>query len=149
MTPAGIATLRARLVSEEGVRLAAYYDQFGFPTQGVGHKLSDIPNAPLDQYPDIDMPTALAWLDQDIATAEQGVEAALPWASSLDPIREGVLIDMAFQMGVHGVLGFPHMLAACHSGDYVTAAAQMLASEWDVQTPSRASGLAKLMEFGQ
>ena len=34
------------------------------------------------------------------------------------------LVDMAYNLGVHGLSKFPTMLAACNAGDWATAAAQ-------------------------
>jgi GH24 family phage-related lysozyme (muramidase) len=34
------------------------------------------------------------------------------------------LVDMIFNLGVHGIAMFPHMLAACNAGDWMTAARQ-------------------------
>lgn len=149
MDDASRLILRNRLLLEEGVRLAAYYDQFGYPTQGVGRLLSTSINEDLSRYPDIDMNTCNTWLDQDINTAYQHMLNSIDWTSSLDNARQTVLVDMIFQMGIGGLLKFVNMLASCQSGDYNMAAQEMLNSKWASQTPKRARNLASIMLRGQ
>jgi lysozyme len=56
-----------------------------------------------------------------------------------------VLVEMSYQMGVHGVLNFQNMLAAINEGDYQKAAKEGLDSKWAKQTPSRAKKLMDKM----
>lgn len=79
---------------------------------------------------------------------EAELTARLPWISKLDPARKGVLINMAFQMGVAGLLGFKNTLALIQSGKYQDAAKAMLQSKWATQTPARANRLSRQMETG-
>jgi lysozyme len=60
------------------------------------------------------------------------------------PVRN-VLIEMAFQLGLKGVLNFSRMWEALKRHDYVAAADEMLDSRWAEQTPSRAEALAKIV----
>ena len=61
-----------------------------------------------------------------------------PWMSALDSVRFGALLNMAFQMGVDGLLGFKNTLTTIEAGRYESAAEQMLQSRWAKQTPERA-----------
>ena len=72
----------------------------------------------------------------------------LPWAIDLDPPRRRVLENMCYNIGLHGLLAFKHMLAACEAGDYHEAATQMMFSHWANQVPARATRLAEQMESG-
>jgi lysozyme len=74
--------------------------------------------------------------------------AQLPWITSLSPPRQRVLQNMAYNLGVSGLLEFKHMLSACQSGDYSQAAQQMLSSTWAKQVTTRATRLAEQMESG-
>jgi lysozyme len=87
-------------------------------------------------------------LANDIRTKTAGVLAALPWAAQLDEVRRGVLIAMAFQMGLNGLLGFKTTLALVQGGNYTRAAEGMGASRWAKQTPARAARLQKQMVTG-
>jgi len=46
-----------------------------------------------------------------------------------DAARQGVLLNMAFQMGTEGLLQFTTTLARVSRGDYVGASQSMLASK--------------------
>lgn len=149
MDAGSLSILRSRVVKNEGVVLHAYYDKYGYPTQGVGRKLSSEKYIPLSQFPDIDMPTAMAWLDEDLSAAENGLNAVFLWTQTMDGIRLGVVVEMAFQMGVAGVEEFHHFIAACEDQDYETAAQDMLESEWARETPARCQELSEIMKSGE
>lgn len=85
----------------------------------------------------------------DIAKATAGLDTALPWWRRLSDVRQDVLANMAFQMGVHGVLEFPKALAAIKAGDFEVAALQLADSEWArSETPRRAERLIAQMKSG-
>ena len=65
--------------------------------------------------------------------------------ADLDAEVCGVMIEMAFQMGLAGLGKFTLFLSALRIGDYEEAARQMLDSKWAVQTPSRAEYLADIV----
>jgi lysozyme len=87
-------------------------------------------------------------LRNDINDRVDALTRALPWFQNLDDARRGVLLNMAFQMGTAGLLGFKNTLERTRTGDYASAAAGMLQSKWATQTPERAARLAKQMETG-
>ncbi len=55
---------------------------------------------------------------------------------------QDVVAEMAYQLGVGGVLKFKKMWAALAERDYDTAAKEAMDSKWAKQTPNRASELA-------
>ncbi|MGU3777520.1 hypothetical protein [Burkholderia metallica] len=65
----------------------------------------------------------------------------------LDPVRQRVVINMAFNMQ-GGLLTFTNTLAAMKRGDYAAAADGMLASKWAAQVGARATRLATMMRSG-
>ncbi len=67
-----------------------------------------------------------------------------PYSSLPDDVKD-ILEEMAFQMGVKGLMGFKMTLFAIYQKDYKTASSQMLASNWAKQTPTRAQTLATRM----
>lgn len=71
-----------------------------------------------------------------------------PWFSTLSQARQGVLINMAYQLGISGLKGFKRTLGHIAAGDYQSAANEMLDSRWAEQTPSRAFELSKQMREG-
>ena len=61
----------------------------------------------------------------------------------------GVILEMAYEMGVSGVLGFGDMLAALSAGDYDKGADEALDSKWARQdSPRRARELAEIIRGG-
>ena len=70
-----------------------------------------------------------------------------PEIQLLNKDKQDVLYEMAYQMGVSGVLKFKNMWKAIEDDDYEEAGTQMLDSRWAKQTPSRAQELAERMRI--
>jgi lysozyme len=62
--------------------------------------------------------------------------------------RQGVIVNMAFNMGIPRLMKFKNMLAAFKVKDYETAAKEMLDSRWANQVKGRALALANQMLTG-
>jgi lysozyme len=133
-------TLREQLLLHEGLRLKPYKDTVGKLTIGIGRNLTDNGITKIE---------ALILLDNDIHEATKACEQHIPVFRSLDDVRQRVLIDMAFNMGIHGLLGFRATLAAITAGDYAKAADRMLESKWAEQVGRRAQRLALWMRTGE
>lgn len=88
-------------------------------------------------------------LDHDIAKATEGAKSILreDW-DKLNDVRQEVLTQMVFQMGVTGVKGFRNALRCIREGNFQQAGTHMLASKWARQTPVRAKRLIKAMRQG-
>lgn len=56
-----------------------------------------------------------------------------------------ILFNMAYQLGVKGVLNFKNMIKALKDNDYKEASIQILDSLWAKQTPNRAKRLSDRM----
>jgi lysozyme len=88
-------------------------------------------------------PDEIAYLlNNDIVDRREALTKALPFFAELSSARQGVLINMAFNMGVAGLLKFKQMLAAVEAGHWGIAAKEMLDSNWAHQVPKRAVRLA-------
>lgn len=81
----------------EGLRLEAYHDAAGFPTQGYGRLLSRQRYLSLDGFPPITVATAEAWLRADLARATRAVLRLCP--VPLSEARLAALSDFAFNAG--------------------------------------------------
>lgn len=139
-----IEQLTAQLRRDEGWRPLAYQDHLGYWTIGVGRLIdSRKPGAGL-RPDEIDY-----LLRNDINDRVRALGAVLPWFKRLDDARQAVLVNMAFQMGTAGLLGFSTTLDLVRKGQYAEAAAQMLKSKWAQQTPARAKRLAEQMKTGE
>lgn len=140
MDAASITKLQKQLTLHEGVRLKPYRCTAGKLTIGIGRNLDDV---------GITQDEAMLMLRTDIARALSGVRTELPWFEQLDNIRQRVLVDMAFNLGIDGLLAFKQTLAAIASGDYDRAATEMLNSRWAAQVGERARRLARMMRTGK
>lgn len=138
------AELTRQLKADEGVKPCVYDDHLGYKTIGVGRLVdSRKPGAGLRPV-EIDF-----LLQNDIDDRIEQLTRRLPWFQNLDDARKGVLLNMAFQLGVDGLLGFKNTLAMVEAGKYANAAQGMLQSKWASQTPARAERMALQMETGQ
>ena len=147
MDPTNLALLEAELRRDEGVRYTIYLDSVGVPTVGVGHncKVSPLPagwTCPLTDG------QVNALLSHDLQIVFAALDLHLPWWKSLDSVRMRVVANMAFNLGIGGLLGFHNTLLAMQRGSYAVAAAGMLSSVWAGQVGDRAKRLASAMEYG-
>jgi lysozyme len=131
--------LRAQLVSMEGLRLKPYRCPAGKLTIGVGRNLDDR---------GVTREEALVLLDNDLALVEAQARAAFPWFDALDAVRQDVVLNMCFNLGLPRLLGFRKCLAALAAGHYGNAAYEMMQSQWAQQVGHRAQTLATMMETG-
>jgi lysozyme len=132
--------VRAHLLADEGIRLFPYQDTVGKWTIGIGRNLSDVGISAMEAY---DL------LDHDIDRAVLGLVARYDWFPNLDPVRQAVLVNLAFNMGAASLAKFVNTLAAVERGDYAAAARGLRASKWFRQVqPSRSSRLITMMETG-
>jgi lysozyme len=88
-------------------------------------------------------------LNNDINTRVEELQAKLPWFDGLSDVRKGVLLNMSFQLGIAGLMGFGRTLEMVKIGDYDNAADNMLKSKWAQQTPARANELANQMRSNE
>ena len=121
----------------------AYKDSLGYWTIGVGHLIDKAKGGRLPESI-ID-----ALLDHDIEEHTAELLKYEQWIASLDEVRQAVLYDMAFNLGVAGLRGFVRTLNAVKAGNYTDAATFMLQSKWAMQVKSRATRLAEMMNTGQ
>jgi lysozyme len=137
--PAGIID---DLVRDEGEVLHAYEDHLGYTTIGVGRLIDKRRGGGISRE------ESRLLLANDLERFAAGLDAHLPWWRTLTKGRQRVLLNMAFNLGVSGLLTFRNTLAAVREGRYDDAAAGMLKSKWATQVGARAKRLAALMEEG-
>ncbi len=139
-----MSNLVRQLNGDEGRKACVYQDHLGFWTIGVG-RLVDARKPGAGLRPK-EMDYLLA---NDIEDRVQQLTTRLPWFLQLDEARQGVLLNMSFQLGVDGLLGFKNTLELVRTGKYAEAAAAMLQSKWASQTPERAKRMSDQMRDGQ
>jgi lysozyme len=137
------ALLIAELRRDEGVVRHAYQDSLGLWTIGVGRLIDARKGGGLSDD-EIDY-----LLQNDIARVEVELDVAIGWWRSLDEVRQRVILNMAFNLGVPGLLNFQNTLAAVKARQWDRAAVGMLASRWAGQVHERANRLAHMMRTGE
>ncbi len=130
------------LRGEEGEVLYEYKDHLGYSTIGVGRLIDKRKGGGITEE------ESAYLLNNDVTKIVEQLDKRLSWWTKLDDARKGVLVNMAFQMGVDGLLGFKNTLKMIESGQYEAAARGMLQSKWALQTPSRAKRMAEQMRTG-
>jgi lysozyme len=142
MDDAEIELLTAELRRDEGEVLHAYEDSEGYLTIGVGRLIDRRRGG------GISAEESAYLLRNDIAVKMADLDRALPWWRKLSSARRRVLVNMCFNLGLAGLLGFRNTLAAIEHGRYEEAARGMLASKWAKQVGARATRLAEMMRAG-
>ncbi len=141
MTKALMNRIKAQLVRHEGLRLKPYRCTAGKLTIGIGRNLEDR---------GISQKEAYAMLERDILDFEQQLLNEIPDVyNGLDEVRQSVLLNMCFNLGIKGLLEFKNTLAFIDAGDWERAANGMLASKWAKQVGKRAIELSELMRKGK
>lgn len=132
--------LKATIREAEGLRLSPYEDTTGHLSIGYGYNLST--NGISEAIAD--------WLLNDaLVEAREGLEMQWPPFQSLDDVRQRVLVEMAYNLGLQGVIHFRKMLHALTIQDWKNAAAELLNSQAAVQLPSRYHRLSIMLESGE
>jgi lysozyme len=132
-------TLLDQLIRIEGTRLAPYRDAAG-----------NLIVAPDDFAERMGARgTRMAVLEIDVRTVARELEEQWPTVGKLDAVRQRVLIHLAFNMGVTGLLTMMRLVSAVESRFWEAAADDMLVSQWAKQEPRRASVLAAMMRTGR
>ena len=131
-------TLKQRIKRHEGMELVAYPDADGWAI-GVGHNLKyPIPQEAAEIIFNADYDQAF----KSYRTLPKEIQEGLSWR------RREVLVEMIFQMGVAGVLGFKRMCKALVDKDYEEAAVQIMDSKAAKQCPERFQEYADRMRQG-
>lgn len=135
-----INELTRLLRGDEGEVLHACQDHLGFCTIGVGWLIDKRKGGGISKA------ESACLLSNDIADKETELDRRLPWWRQLPDTRRAVLlVAMAFQIGVDGLLGFKTTLAMVKAGGCDGAARGMLASLWARQTPERVHRMSEQM----
>lgn len=127
MSASAVELFLLRIKIEEGVRTDCYDDATGKTvtapvgnlTWGYGfylHALGTMPGL-------FDCIARFILVQLDKELSQYG------WYLGCSPVRQSVLMDIAYNAGVAGLLKFPHMLAACSAQDWSTAAVECRVSD--------------------
>lgn len=116
-------------------------EEDGIPwTVGVGFTYGVTPDSRMDRC------KAERMLEEKILEMDETLRKALPWYKDTSFVTKTILVNMGFNLGIVGLLGFRNTLAFVKAQNYKQAAANMRLSLWFSQTGTRAKELAKRME---
>jgi lysozyme len=128
--------LLKQLILHEGKKRFPYKDTVGKITIGIGRNLVDVGLSDSEiEY----------LLENDISKCIRNLDSAFPWWKNLSEVRQHVMIDMIFNLGLAGLSKFVLTLDSIRTGRYELASRQMLASKWATQVGKRATRLSQMM----
>jgi lysozyme len=146
-----------RVKQHEGIKAKKYLDSRGIPTVGVGfnlrrkdadQKLKSVGANPIkvkegkQALTDKQIETLLL---SDLKSSKEEANRIVGDLSQHPPSVQGVLIEMVFNLGSHGLSNFKKFLTAVKSKDYKVASKEMLNSSWSKQVGNRAQTLSKIV----
>lgn len=142
--------LEAQLDVEEGFKLLIYDDATGLPfKKGDTLKGNLSVGAGINLMVPFD-PTEVRYMEQfRIAKVQAGLQV-LPWYAALDEVRQVSIADIAFNLGLMGLMHWPHFLSFMAKKDYPSAVAEIRSDElWVSQVgPTRAGRLETMILTG-
>lgn len=119
---------------DEGFRGESYLDSLDIPTIGFGTKL------PLSEE------EAEMILKHRLNKKIDHLLQKKPIVMTLPQDKQEALFNMAYQLGVGGLLKFKKMWEAIERRDWMTVGIEARDSRWYQQTPHRAEKMAKILE---
>lgn len=133
--------LLAQLKVDEGFKLCVYEDSLGYATIGYGRMVDSRKGG------GITLGEAQYLLDNDVYKVCQQL-SPFAWFQAQDSVRQAALANMAFNLGIDGLLHFPHFLGFMLTKDYPNAAANLVNTRWHTQVGVRADRIIQLIETG-
>ena len=135
--------LKKQLERHEGRVNHAYQDHLGFWTIGIGRLIDQRRGGGLSDD-EVDY-----LFSNDVARVEHELRRRLHWFAETPDVIKMALCNMAFQLGVAGLMRFRRMLAAMKHRDWTAASIEALDSNWAKQTPNRAAEIAAMIRSVQ
>ena len=124
-----------RLKVEEGFRSRLYKDSRGVVTIGYGTNVGEGITRSEGEY----------LLRERLTATHDSLTKQLPWLSAAPDGQQSAILDMGYQLGPHGLLGFHVMLSALEAGECEAAKAAALDSAWARETPARAERVTEIL----
>ena len=132
--------LPAIIIQHEGIRLKPYTDTTGDTTIGIGRDLDS---------EGITQDEAMQLFNNDLAHCKAQL-SQYNWYNNLDEVRQGVLIELVFNIGMSKFLLFKNMIADIKVSNYAKASSDLLDSLWAKQVgPGRANNMASRLLNGK
>lgn len=140
--PEAFQHLLEDLRRQEGFREEAYLDTVGVWTIGYGFTEDVRPGDTITRD------EAETYLRERAMVAVSDARKLCPTFDQLDPVRQAVMANLAYNLGYRRLAKFRNTLARLAAGDYVGAANGMKNSLWCRQVKTRCTELVEEMRTG-
>lgn len=134
------------IYADEGFENFIYKDTEGIPTEGIGFKVSALTE---DEQAilakGITLPNCLLILGMKLNRVYDELCGGINFFTVLPDNCQIALLDLAYQIGTHGLLEYHRCLLSLEHQDYVTAGKEILDSKEATQTPNRAKRIHDLI----
>jgi len=127
------------LKSDEGWVPFAYKDNLGYLTIGYGFLIDEQKGGRLPKE------IGEAWLKYEAQNKWDEVVNKEPWLADQPEDVQRAVANMAYNLGVSGVLGFKKMLLSLKNNNRTEAAEHALDSRWAMQVGLRAKRVSDLI----
>jgi lysozyme len=132
--------LTQRIIEHEGFKLFPYRDSVGKLTIGIGRNLSDR---------GISRDEAMLLMNNDLAESRMEL-SHFEWFTKLDIVRQEVLIELHFNIGLTSLLKFELMIQCLSKEMYRDAAQDLLKSLWAQEVgKERSHDMATRLIYGK
>lgn len=122
----------SKIVEHEGIRYSAYQDTKGYWTIGIGTCIDDCVKCGLTK-------DECYFLLSNRISIVRNKLTEYSWFKLLDETRKNVMVELAFNIGVSGILGFKKMVEALSNKNYKLATKELLDSQWQKQVGEKRS----------
>jgi len=127
-----LQTVTDDLKSDEGWRSKGYLDHLGVPTIGYG-------------FTWLTKEEGEFLLNNRVQLVYSHLSMQIDGFENMPPMVQRALINMAYQLGIEGLLKFRKTIQHIKAGRYKEAADEALDSLWAKQTPNRAKRVTNWM----
>ena len=144
-------SLLENIKAHEGFRDRIYKDSLGKATIGYGFLVAALSPDELalnnGKAEPMSKEVADKILNLKLKKLKKRLFQCLPWLESKPQNVQDTLIEMAYQLGLAGLMGFHHTLSCIEASDYAQAARNLKASLLYRQTPRRVEGYIKALSL--
>ena len=134
-------SLLENIKAHEGFSARIYKDSVGKPTVGYGFLVAALNPDELKlnggKAEPMSKEVAEKILNLKVSKLKKRLSQCLPWLESKPQNVQDTLIEMAYQLGLAGLMGFRHTLGCIEAGDYAQASKNLRESLLYRQTPRR------------
>lgn len=138
------------LKKEEGFRSEPYLCSEGYPTYGygtkIGEKYESLPKIKISEPEATKKLIGMTEVNEKTFNSNPDLHRCY---FHCNDARKAILLSIAYQIGIYGILKFKKMLGALERADYSAAADEMLNSLAARQTPARWNRNAEQMRTGE